>query len=188
MPPSETAPSEVDAQRLGEWLAGSHSQPITVALAGAPCICESLALRCRADWGALLRICLMTLANHAPLSALKIACARLAGARIARQVYVSPHVILDPLYPQLIEIEEGALLGLGCRIVTHEYTAERFRLGCVRIGARAVIGAFATVRSGVTIGPRATIGMHSFVNRDVPEGVTVAGVPARPLPPVEARS
>jgi acetyltransferase-like isoleucine patch superfamily enzyme len=90
-------------------------------------------------------------------------------------------VVIDPLYPQLVRIEAGALLGLGCRLMTHEYTATRFRLGRVHVGAGSVVGAFSTVRSGVRIGARATIGMHSFVNEDVPDDATVAGVPARIL-------
>jgi serine acetyltransferase len=33
----------------------------------------------------------------------------------------------------------------------------------------------------VSIGSKATIGFHSFVNRDVSDGATVAGVPAREI-------
>ena len=36
-----------------------------------------------------------------------------------------------------------------------------------------------TVMPGVTIGKNAVVGAHSFVNKDVPPGAVVAGVPAR---------
>jgi maltose O-acetyltransferase len=41
------------------------------------------------------------------------------------------------------------------------------------------IGAGSAITKGVTIGARATIGAGSVVTRDVPEGATMAGVPAR---------
>ncbi len=53
--------------------------------------------------------------------------------------------------------------------------------GNVRIGDRAYIGSGAVIRQGVVIGPDAVVGMGAVVTRDVPEGETFAGNPARPL-------
>jgi acetyltransferase-like isoleucine patch superfamily enzyme len=43
------------------------------------------------------------------------------------------------------------------------------------------IGINATIRNKVTVGAHATIGMGAVVTKDVPEGATVVGNPARPL-------
>lgn len=53
--------------------------------------------------------------------------------------------------------------------------------GGVSVGSRSTVFAGATVMPGVNIGPDATVGAGALVNRDVGAGVTVAGVPARPL-------
>ena len=49
----------------------------------------------------------------------------------------------------------------------------------VRRGSR--IGSGAQLLPGVEVGEGAVVGSGSVVTRDVPPGVTVAGVPARPL-------
>lgn len=43
------------------------------------------------------------------------------------------------------------------------------------------IGACAVILPGVTVGAGATVGAGSVVTHDVPPGVTVAGVPAKPI-------
>lgn len=53
--------------------------------------------------------------------------------------------------------------------------------GNVRIGTGSFIGAGAVVLPGVTIGEWCTVGAGAVVTRDVRDGVTVAGVPAREL-------
>ena len=52
--------------------------------------------------------------------------------------------------------------------------------GDVEVGEGALIGANATVLEGCRIGPQAVVGAGAVVTKDVPEGVTVVGVPARP--------
>lgn len=53
--------------------------------------------------------------------------------------------------------------------------------GNVTIGDFAYIGAGAIIRQGLTIGAGAVVGMGAAVTKDVPEGVTVVGNPARLL-------
>jgi sugar O-acyltransferase (sialic acid O-acetyltransferase NeuD family) len=53
--------------------------------------------------------------------------------------------------------------------------------GGVTVGEGALIGAGAVVLQYLSVGARATVGAGAVVTSAVPEGVTVVGVPARPL-------
>ena len=55
------------------------------------------------------------------------------------------------------------------------------RGGPIVIGSEVWIGRGAIVIGGITIGDGATIAANAVVTRDVPAGLTVAGVPAVPI-------
>ena len=128
-----------------------------------------------------LRGLMVGLANLLPISILKVPLYRLLGVKIGKGVCIAPGVLIDPLFPWLVEIEDDCFLGMGCKIFSHEYTVTQFRIGRTRIGKGSVIGGYAIIRAGVTIGSKVTVGFNSYVNRDVPDGETVGGVPAKPL-------
>ncbi|KGN34010.1 hypothetical protein N798_05045 [Knoellia flava TL1] len=51
--------------------------------------------------------------------------------------------------------------------------------GNVRIGARSMIGTHAAILQGLDLGPDSVVGGSALVVKDVDEGITVKGVPAR---------
>lgn len=87
-----------------------------------------------------------------------------ADATIGRHVVVMPNstVTHDDV------IDDFATLTAGVALA-----------GRVHVREAAYLGMNAAVRQGVVIGARATVGMGAVVVRDVPEGETWAGVPAR---------
>ena len=53
--------------------------------------------------------------------------------------------------------------------------------GNVTVGERTMVGAGAVVLPGVTIGSDVQVGAGAVVTKDVPDGVTVVGSPAREM-------
>ena len=157
----DTRESDADLERLKAFWAGDKTEPFVMERRRFDCDCDvimptnvnQVALACRT---VLIRVSRMI-----PPCGLKVALLRLTGMKIGRDVFVSPGAVVDPLWPHLIEIGDGVILGLGCRILSHECTATHFRIGRTRIGTRSVIGAGSTVRAGVTIGQWVTVGCNS---------------------------
>jgi acetyltransferase-like isoleucine patch superfamily enzyme len=84
----------------------------------------------------------------------------------------------DVFWPELVTVEDHAIVGYDATILCHEYVQAEYRVGEVVIGERAMVGAGAMVLPGVEIGERAQVAANSLVTEDVPPGATVAGVPA----------
>ena len=132
----------------------------------------SLALRKIAGWGArklpsvrLRRTCLRRMGVTLP--------APIAGESRA---WVGHDVYVDEVFPELVTIEPGAVIGLRAMLICHD-DANR-RVAPVKIGRGAYIGAAAIILPGVSIGARARIGAGAVVTRDVPADEIWVGVPA----------
>jgi len=120
-------------------------------------------------------------ARYLPYLGWKNALYRRMGMRVGRQVSPALSATMDIFFPELISIGDNSIIGYHTVILAHEFLLDELRTGPVVIGKDVVIGANCTVLPGVVIGDGAVVAAHSLVNRDVPPGATVGGVPARPL-------
>ena len=178
----DRAQLQADRDAHAAWWAGDRSRPLILPRRTAYDVCAVLLPTITSRVRLILRIIVATVARWIPISTVKTFIYRRLGVRIGRDVFISPGALLDPCYPELIELNDGCFLGAECRLVTHEYTASNFRIGRVRVGAGSVIGAFSVIRSSVSVGRAVTTGLGSVVMSDVPDGRSVVGNPARRLP------
>lgn len=75
----------------------------------------------------------------------------------------------------------GSVRGGSHVVVEHQVTIGAEKLQSPRLGDRVFIGAGAKIIGAVTIGSDVRIGANAVVVKDVPDRVTVGGVPARIL-------
>lgn len=135
-------------------------------------------------WNFIKKGVVLTITRNMSSGRLKNWLLRKIGMTIGRKVFIASAVELDIQFPELITIEDGAILGMHSHIATHEVTHSHIRLGKVRIGRNALIGGQATVRSGVSIGENSVVALRSFVTEDVPPNTLVTGMPERVTKPL----
>ncbi len=91
-------------------------------------------------------------------------------------------VVIGASLGQAAIINTGATVDHDCELGDGVHVSPGANLaGGVRVGDRSWIGIGAVVRQGIVIGRDAVVGAGAVVVRDVPDGATVVGNPARPL-------
>ena len=111
------------------------------------------------------------------------------GVRVGRRCKVSSHSFIC----EGVVIEDNVFIGHGVMFTNDKFPRATNPDGSPQAEADwevvptlvkrgASIGSNATIIAGVTIGENALVGAGAVVTRDVPDGATVAGVPAKAVP------
>jgi UDP-2-acetamido-3-amino-2,3-dideoxy-glucuronate N-acetyltransferase len=113
------------------------------------------------------------------------------NATIGRLCKISSHTFVC----EGVTIDDEVFVGHGVMFINDRHpratasgglqTESDWQVVPTRVGRGASIGSGAVILCGVTIGAGAMVGAGAVVTRDVPEGATVAGVPARVLARME---
>jgi acetyltransferase-like isoleucine patch superfamily enzyme len=131
------------------------------------------------------------ISSRIPAGELKLILYRSMGAQIARRVTITYDVHIDPDWPELFTIEDGAGISPRAMIITHARPSADIRTrnyaARVTIKKNAWIGPGAIVLPGVTVGEGAIVGAGAVVTKNVDPYTMVGGVPAKiikTLPPI----
>ena len=103
-------------------------------------------------------------------------------ARLGNAPTIMAAAIINPgtMIGENVIINSGAIVDHDCVIGDHVHIASGACLsGGVIVGGRSHIGAGAVVRQGISIGENSIVGAGAVVVKNVPDNVTVVGVPAR---------
>jgi sugar O-acyltransferase (sialic acid O-acetyltransferase NeuD family) len=106
----------------------------------------------------------------------------IAAIIAANGVMIAANATINPL----AKIGTGAICNTGC-IIEHECVVGNFAhiapgavlCGNVKVGNNSFVGANAVIKQGIVIGNNVMIGAGAVVLKDVPDNVTVTGVPAQ---------
>lgn len=109
----------------------------------------------------------------------------MGDVKIGKGVWVGPYTLLEGIHGKLT-VGDGTAIGPNTFIFTHDASKNAlsggklpYQIGNVTIGRCCHISFGSIIGHNVTIGDHCLIGVHSYVNRDVPDNSIVFGVPAK---------
>lgn len=137
---------------------------------------------------------LHSLAYSSPHSGFAIKMQQMRGVKIGKECHFNPYVLIDLVYPELIDIGDNVTLGSNSMIFAHSNPSANLflkkgeyprKVARVVIKKGAVINPGVVVNAGVTIGENSIIGPRSVVGQNIPDYCVAIGNPARVIKRIE---
>jgi acetyltransferase-like isoleucine patch superfamily enzyme len=137
---------------------------------------------------------LHSVAYSSPHAGVVVKMQRSRGVKIGKNCHISPYVLIDLVYPDLITIFDNVTIGSNVMIFAHSNpTANLFlkqgkyprKTAQVTIKSGAVLSPGSIITSGVTIGENSMVSVGSVVTQDVPDYCVVVGNPARVIKKID---
>lgn len=125
-----------------------------------------------------------TVAANCPFNCIRILLYRICGFKIGKHTFIGMRCYLDDMCHDLMKIGNNCIISYGVFFACHGKNQGHYPIVIedeVYIGMRASIISKNTngTTGGVRIGKGAVIGACTLVNKDVPVGATVFGVPCK---------
>ena len=134
------------------------------------------------------------LGYSSPFSNWVVKCQKNRGVKIGENCHISPYVLIDLIYPELIEIGDNVTIGSNSMIFAHvNPTANEFlkkhgyprTVKPVQIKNGAVVSVGCIIIAGVTVGENSIVGAGSVVASNIPDNCVALGNPARVIKKIE---
>jgi len=131
---------------------------------------------------------LHSLAYSSPSSNFSVQMQKARGVKIGKNCHFNPYVLIDLIYPQMVEIGNNVTLGSNSMIFAHSNPSANLfmkqgefprKISNVKIKSGAVINPGAIIIAGVTVGENSIISPRSVVTQDIPDYCIAIGNPAR---------
>lgn len=117
--------------------------------------------------------------KHLPPCEFKNNLLRMIGVKIGKDVTISPFVTIDWLFPELIEIGDGTLIGADIFIACHSLLIDEIRVGRVKIGKQVMLASWICNEPPTEIGDKAIVGLFTYIGKDVPANTFYVGIPGQ---------
>ena len=130
-------------------------------------------------WKPIRKYLNVVIIPNIPFSNLRVACYRLIGFNIGKNVFIGMKCYMDDVAIDNTIIEDGVTISYGCYFACHGKGQKHTKIIIKRgayIGMRCSI---ISGKHGITIGENAVIGANSLVNKNVPSDSVAFGVPIK---------
>ena len=115
------------------------------------------------------------ISSYAGLPEVKAYHLKSMGAKLGSKIYLSSSNVVDPYFPELVDIGKNVVLGMGASIFCHEFIDGELFVGEVKIGKNCLVGFGSIVLPGTQMGDNSIL-TPGFLTSDLKERTMAKGL------------